>query len=130
MAYFVVINEEGPSWVGGRPMRDQELWTEHAAFINSLMYAGFIILGGPLGEGNPHRALLIVSSETESAVRARLLDDPWVRSGHLTLQNIEPWKLLVSNDKLDPVLAEITNPTMARGAGDSATERSLRDPLE
>lgn len=107
MAYFVVINEQGPSWVDSRPMRDQEKWTEHASFVNSLMDAGFVILGGPLGDGKPHRALLIVSSKTESAIRTRLLEDPWIRAGILRVGSIEPWRILVSNDKLDPVLADI-----------------------
>ncbi|MCI4365975.1 MAG: hypothetical protein L3K10_07985 [Thermoplasmata archaeon] len=92
-------------------MRDQALWTEHAAFINGQMYGGFILLGGPLGDGRVHRALLIVNSESESAVRTRMMEDPWMRAGILRLLSIEPWNILVSNDKLDPVLADIVKPT-------------------
>jgi hypothetical protein len=111
MAYFIVINEQGPSWVDSKPMRDQEKWTEHADFVNSALYAGFVILGGPLGNGPTHRALLIINSESESAVRSWLLTDPWVRAGILRTSSIEPWKILVSNDKLDPVLADIAKAT-------------------
>jgi uncharacterized protein YciI len=89
-------------------MRDQEGWAEHADFINSAMYAGIVILGGPLGNGPTHRALLIVNSDNESAVRSWLMEDPWVRAGILRALNIAAWKILVSNDRLDPVLAEIT----------------------
>lgn len=109
MAYFVVTSEQGPEWVDGRPMRAQQWWAEHASFVNSGMSAGFIILGGPLGNGSPHRALLIVNAETESAARSQLLEDPWVRAGILRIRGLEPWSILVSNDKLDAVLAEITN---------------------
>lgn len=89
-------------------MREQEKWTEHAAFINSLLDRGVVVLGGPLGNGPEHRALLILNDTDEPAVRTRFSDDPWIRAGILRILTIEPWKLLASNDKLDPVLAEIT----------------------
>jgi uncharacterized protein YciI len=110
MGYCVVTSGQGPAWVDTKTMREQELWTEHADFVNSLMYAGFIILAGPLGSGRPHRALLIVNSDDDVAVRARLESDPWIVAGMLRILTIESWKILVSNDKLDPVLAEITKP--------------------
>ena len=37
------------------------------------------------------------------------------RSGVLRAQILEPWNLLVSNDKLDPVLAEIISPIDSSG---------------
>ncbi len=114
MSFFVVINEQGPSWVEGRPMRDQAMWTEHAAFVNSMMYDGFVVLGGPIGSGNPHRALLVISTESESTARERLEKDPWIRDGMLRIGSIDPWTILVSNDKLDPALAEITAPETAQ----------------
>jgi hypothetical protein len=113
MELFMVINEQGPSWVDSRPMRDQVLWTEHAAFINSLMYEGFIVLGGPVGSGHPHRALLVVRSASESEVRSRLGPDPWIREGILRLASVEPWRILVSMEKLDPILAELLRPEPA-----------------
>lgn len=108
MAYFVVVNVQGPAWVDSRSMRDQALWTEHAAFINALIRGGFVVLGGPLGDGRPHRALLIISSESESTVRARLREDPWVQAGILRIGTVEPWAIIASDDRLDPVLAEIS----------------------
>ncbi len=110
MPYFVVVNEQGPSWVDSRPMREQVLWSEHAAWVNSQMYAGVVILGGPIGNGRPHRAMLIVIAESESELRTRLGEDPWIHAGVLRTGSVEPWKILVSNDKLDPVLAELTKP--------------------
>jgi hypothetical protein len=107
MPLFLVTNEQGPSWASSTPMRDQKLWTEHAAFVNSLMDAGFVILGGPIGSGSPHRAVLVVYAESEESARRRLLTDPWMVAGILRIGSLEPWKILVSNDKLDPVLAQI-----------------------
>ena len=105
MPYFVVINEQGPTWVESRSMRDQDGWTEHADFVNSLTRAGVVILGGPIGSGHPHRAMLVVVSPDEATARLRLQEDPWIRSGTLRLARIESWNLLVSQDTLDPLLA-------------------------
>jgi uncharacterized protein YciI len=110
MDLFIVVNEQGPSWVDSVAMREQSLWTEHAAFVNSLMYAGFIVLGGPIGSGHPHRALLVVRADSESEVRSRLAPDPWLQEGVLRIRSVEPWKILVSLDKLDPILAELVGP--------------------
>jgi uncharacterized protein YciI len=111
MAYFVSISEQGPSWVGGRAMRDQAGWTEHAAYVNAATSAGKIILGGPLGDGRVHRALLVLNFDTEARIRSWLAEDPWFQSGVLRLLSLEPWNLIVSNERLDPVLAEITKPS-------------------
>jgi uncharacterized protein YciI len=108
MPYFVVVNEQGPSWVDSRPMREQALWTEHADFVNALMREGFIVLGGPTGSGHPHRALLVVHAATEPTVRTRLLEDPWMRNGILRVHSIEPWQILVSDERFDPILAQIS----------------------
>jgi len=108
MAYFVVVNEQGPTWVGSRPMREQAQWTEHAEWVNALVREGFIILAGPLGSGSPHRAMLIVHSASEAVVRKRFDTDPWIRSGILRTISVEPWTVLASDDRLGGVLEEIT----------------------
>ena len=107
MAYFVVVNEQGVGWVASRSMREQALWAEHAQFVNSLMYRGFIVLAGPLGDGHPHRALLVVDAESEAAARSRLLEDPWMRAEILRIGSVTPWTILVSHDRLDMALAEV-----------------------
>jgi len=107
MAYFVVVNEQGAGWVASRSMREQPMWAEHANFVNSLMYRGFIVLGGPLGDGHPHRALLVVDAESEAAARSRLLEDPWMRAEILRIASVTPWTILVSHDRLDVALAEV-----------------------
>jgi len=42
-------------------MREQEKWAEHAAFMDALADDGFVILGGPLGDGT--EVLLIVDAD-------------------------------------------------------------------
>jgi uncharacterized protein YciI len=57
-------------------MREQERWKDHAAFMDALAEEGFVVLGGPLGEGE-RRFLLIFNAETGKAVETRLAADPW-----------------------------------------------------
>ena len=49
MAMFLVtVRQAGPDWAPALPMEEQSGWTEHAAFMDELVEAGFIVLGGPL----------------------------------------------------------------------------------
>ena len=52
---YIVRVERGGPWDWSKDMREQELWDEHARFMNGLVDAGFIILGGPL-DGREHAA--------------------------------------------------------------------------
>ncbi len=108
MPLFVVLNEQGPSWVQGTPMRSQALWAEHAQFVNRLVADRVILLAGPLGGAPQHRALLIVQAASEREVDILLAGDPWVRSGILVTRSIEPWQILASHDLLGSILAELT----------------------
>ncbi|HTW56069.1 MAG TPA: YciI family protein [Thermoplasmata archaeon] len=107
MAYYVIRSEQGPEWNPDRPLREQRLWTEHAAYINSLLAADRMLLGGPIGDGTPYRAMVVWVAASEADVRARLADDPWYRAGVLRVVSIERWDLIATNDRLDPALAEI-----------------------
>jgi uncharacterized protein YciI len=90
MPNFAVTMVQGPGWDDERGIREQDLWDEHAAFMDTLTDEGFVIVGGPLGTD---RALLCVAAADEGAVQARLAADPWKRPGLLTVGSIEPWAL-------------------------------------
>jgi hypothetical protein len=92
---YTVINEQGPRWVAGRPMREQEGWAEHARFMNALVDDHVVVLGGPLGPGPHHRAMLVLRSADERTLAARLAEDPWMRSGVLTSGPLLRWELLL-----------------------------------
>jgi hypothetical protein len=94
MAYFVVINEQGPAWDDKRSMRDQKGWTEHAVFMDVLADEHFVILGGPL-KYSKHRAMLILNALDESVLRKRLAEDPWMHTGVLRTIEIYPWEVLL-----------------------------------
>jgi uncharacterized protein YciI len=102
MGYFIVVREAGPGWAAGKPILDQHGAADHAAFMNALAAEGFVVLGGPLGEAENERlrVLLVVDAGGESEVHARLAEDPWVSSGQLRIVSIEPWRLLVGEERL------------------------------
>jgi len=74
-------------------MRKQAGWDEHARFMDGLIDAGFVLLGGPL-EGD-HETLHIVEAESEEAIRERLAEDPWAVNGMLRPASIERWTVLL-----------------------------------
>lgn len=97
MTYFAVISEQGPGWDATRSMRDQDRWAEHATFMNGLSDEHFVLFGGPLRGGPTHRALLIVRSDNEFTVRARLAEDPWLPPGILRIMSVDLWELLLGD---------------------------------
>ena len=49
MAMFhVVVRRSGPAYDPARPLEEQSGWEAHAAFMDGLVDAGFLVLGGPL----------------------------------------------------------------------------------
>lgn len=94
MSYYVVTRARGPAWDHRRSRREQDGWDEHAAFMDALAEEGFVVLGGPLGEGDGDDALLVVDAESETAVRERLATDPWPE-GMLTTASIRRWNVLL-----------------------------------
>jgi uncharacterized protein YciI len=94
MTYFLVKRGHGSSWDSSRLRRKQDGWPEHAAFMDELLEEGMIVLGGPVGEGDGHSALLVVEAEDEAEVRRRLADDPWGED-MLVTESIEPWTIFL-----------------------------------
>ena len=88
--FLVMLRRSGPEWDTGRPMEEQSGWTEHAAFMDGLVAAGFLVLGGPLADD--HWVVHVVEADSEDAVRARLADDPWSGS-HLQIHSIDSWTI-------------------------------------
>ena len=72
----------GGPWNWSKGLRDQELFDEHAQFLDGLVDEGYIVLGGPLDERD---VLLVVQSETVASVRSRFAADSWIENGMLTI---------------------------------------------
>lgn len=90
---FVVLSTAGVQRELAKGTREQAYWDEHAAFIDGLVEAGFIMLGGPLtDEGG---AMLVVWAESEDEIRAKLADDIWYQQGILELVAIKRWEIFI-----------------------------------
>ena len=90
---FVVRLERGGPWDWSRDLREQDGWDEHARFMDALVDAGFIVLGGPVG--GEREILHAIEAPSEHAVRERLAQDNWHQNGMLTIKSVEPWKVLL-----------------------------------
>jgi uncharacterized protein YciI len=91
MAMFhVVVSRSGPEYDHARPVEEQSGWDAHAAFMDDLVDAGFVVLGGPLAD--EQHVVHAVEAESEDAVRATLARDPWSGS-HLIVETVAPWTI-------------------------------------
>ena len=90
--YFLVTRAWGPAWDPARPRRGQDGWDVHAAFMDALVDEGFVVLGGPVGDVDTGRALVVVQAESEAAVRERLAGDPWPEE-LLATESVERWSI-------------------------------------
>ena len=91
MTCFALTTVYGPGSDPSRQIRDQDAWNEHAAFMDGLVDDGFVLLGGPLGDGQ--RTLHLVEAADEHEIRARFGEDPWASMELLRIGVIEPWAL-------------------------------------
>ena len=103
MSWFVVTRVRGPRWDDGRPMREQDGWDGHAAFMDALAEEGFVVLGGPVGDGD-RRFMHVVEAASEDAVRERFAQDPWERSEQLVTPDVEAWQILLAAEPQRPLL--------------------------
>lgn len=90
--YYLVERANGPAWDHSRPRREQAGWDEHAAFMDAITEEGFVLLGGPVGEGDGDYNLLVVKANSEEQIRARLADDPW-EGTILRISGVKPWSV-------------------------------------
>jgi hypothetical protein len=68
--------------------------------MDGLVADGFIVVGGPLGDG--HQTLHAVDAVDELEIRTRLSADPWAQAGLLVVAAIEPWALWLDCRRLAP----------------------------
>jgi uncharacterized protein len=89
---FAITTMRGPRWNTLVGPREQELWTEHAAFADELVASGVIMLGGPVQDPDERVvALIAMESTDEAAVHSCFADDPWITAGILELKEVREW---------------------------------------
>jgi uncharacterized protein YciI len=91
--YFLVELAKGPAWDHSHGRREQAGWDEHAEFMDAVAEDGFVVLGGPIGEGEGENVLHVIDASDESELRARLGEDPWHRDGLLKIESVRPWSI-------------------------------------
>ena len=102
MSYFAVIRDAGPSWTDGKGAFEQPDVDKHAAFMNALADEGIVLFAGSLAgsEQGRIRALLIAEAASEAVIHERLAADPWSQAQRLVTSSVEPWNLIVGDDRL------------------------------
>ncbi len=90
--YYLVERGQGPAWDHSRGRREQAGWDAHAAFMDGLVEAGIIVLGGPVGDGDGDHVLLVVDAGSEAEARTHLAGDPWGED-MLTVERVQPWSV-------------------------------------
>jgi hypothetical protein len=90
---YAVRERRGGPWDWALGLREQAGFGDHARFMDGLVNAGFVLLGGPL-EGD-REVLLIVRAASEEEIRQRFAPDPWLRDGTLSIVSIERWTILL-----------------------------------
>ena len=88
--FLVELTRSGPVWDPSRRMEEQVGWTEHARFMDGLVEAGFLVLGGPLAD--EVRVVHAVDAESVEQVLTTLARDPWSGS-HLVVASVTPWTI-------------------------------------
>jgi uncharacterized protein YciI len=89
-AFLVLLRRSGPEWDRSRALEEQSGFAAHASFLDALVEAGFLVLGGPLAD--ERRVVYAVEAESEEAVRTTLARDPWNET-HLRVEAVDRWTL-------------------------------------
>jgi uncharacterized protein YciI len=93
VALYIVRLRRGGPWDWSKGLRQQHGWDEHAAFMDGLVDAGFILLGGPVdGE---RETFHVVEARSEDEIRRRFAADPSAANGMLTPVAVERWTILL-----------------------------------
>ena len=85
---FIVFLKPGPTWVAGLGSRQQPGWDAHARFMDGLYENHQVLLAGPYADYS--RILVIVASSSEADAEHLFDDDPWLESGILQIDRVDP----------------------------------------
>ncbi len=88
----------GPTWAGGPPDA-QPGWNEHAAFVDELVAAGTMVMGGPFADSSG--SLIVLKNVGEDEARELVARDPFLANGVFALDDVRAWNVYV--DELTPV---------------------------
>ena len=84
----------GPNWDSSKGVRDQQLWDEHAQFVDDLFARGLIRLAGPFAPEGAG-ALVILNIETADEARVIYAKDPWASQQILVTAAAKEWTIFL-----------------------------------
>lgn len=91
---FAVVTQKGSNWMRDRGIREQPAWDDHAKFFDRLVEQGIVVLGGPISRSSDDEvALLAVEAADEQELRSIFGEDPWVKSGVLSVKDVRAWTI-------------------------------------
>jgi uncharacterized protein YciI len=93
-----VFLRPGPNWDASKGVREQELWDEHAQFVDDLFARGLIMLVGsfaPDGTG----ALAVLNVESADEARAIYAKDPWALRQILLTSDAREWTIFLDSSE-------------------------------
>ena len=93
--FLVLLRHSGPEWDLAQPMGQQSKWREHANYMDELVDAGVIVLGGLLDDV---RVVLAIETDSEETIRDILARDPWSET-HLVIDTVDAWSLRLDGRK-------------------------------
>jgi uncharacterized protein YciI len=77
----------------GKAREQQAGWRPHADFMNDLAAKGFVVLGGPIGDGDD--VLLIIDAPDKETIEDAFSRDPWSATSQLKTKTIKLWTILL-----------------------------------
>lgn len=90
----VVRVKAGPTWQSGPPDA-QPGWDEHAVFIDALVEAGTMVMGGPFSDNTG--SLMLFEGITADETRALMASDPFVENGVFVVEDVRDWTVFVDS---------------------------------
>ncbi len=94
---FVIFFAPGSAWIAGKTSREQQFWTEHAAFMDALFENGTVIMGGPFADYSS--IMVVLEASDESEVRDLFKRDPFVVQGIFRLSSVHEWLVFLDARK-------------------------------
>ncbi len=83
----IVMIRRGAAWRDGPP-EAQSGWDEHAAWIDTLVDRGTIVMGGPLSDNS---GAMLVLEGIGVDVKLLLPTDPFVKNGVFVVVDVREW---------------------------------------
>ncbi len=99
---FALCYRPGPAWLPGKSVFEQPL-EAHRAYMQSLLDAGTIVLGGPYRDDTG--GLVAVDAESREVALDILASDPAIAVG-VMLGEVHPWLIVGGRAATPSVLAK------------------------